>query len=283
MKEAVCRWIEESPYGVSLGVKVEEIGESLLRLELPYRDDNSNPGKALHGGVAASMIALAGGGVSRVALGGDAAPFHLAAVQVDYLAAAIGEPVRAEATLLRRGKEICFSQVRVETETGKPIAQGLCLVHGRHGADEVEAPAAQVDESGADPGSLAAHMQRLPFISKLGVRIERMANGRSRVVLPRKEGNMDESGGVHEGVVLALLDTTGAMASLSMTGTGEVKPSTPGIQARIIAPPPNGDLVACGNVLHRDRSLFFADVEIAAVENARVVAQGTVVYRIVTQ
>ena len=47
--EAVRSWVEDSAYGKSLGVRVGDVSEGKVRLELPYDDVNSNPGKALHG------------------------------------------------------------------------------------------------------------------------------------------------------------------------------------------------------------------------------------------
>ncbi|MEE8556541.1 MAG: PaaI family thioesterase [Myxococcota bacterium] len=278
----VAKWIEGSPYSAGLGVLVESVREDGVSLRLPYKDENSNPGKALHGGVAASMVALGGQAVGRVALGAEALPLYTAAVQVDYLSAAIDEPIRAEATLLRKGKEICFSSVRVETLEGKAIAQGLLLVHGRFAADPGSLPPASGDAGAADPGPMGPHIQRVPFISRLGLQVEHMTGGSSRIVMPWKELNGDDAGGVHEGALLALLDTTGAMASWAETGPGRFKASTPGMQARILAPPPRSTLVGYGRVVHRDRSLFFAEVEVATAEDSRRVAQGTVVYRIVT-
>jgi uncharacterized protein (TIGR00369 family) len=280
--DPVRAWIEGSPYAASLGVCAEEVGEERVRLALPYADSNSNADKALHGGVSASLIALAGQAVARAALGADSGPWHTAAVQVSYLAAALSEEIRAEARLLRRGKELAYADVEVQSVSGKLIAKGLVQVHGRFGAAPVELPEARSDPGGTDRGPLGAMMGRLPFHAKLGLAVEHMAGGRARLVLPWKDTNADAGGGVHEGAVLALLDTTGAMASWAETGPGRFKASTPGLQARFLAPTGPGDLVAYGSVLHRDRELLFAQVEIVRADDRRLVAHGTVNYRIVT-
>ena len=100
--------------------------------------------------------------------------------------------------------------------------------------------------------------------------------------MPLQESNGDADGGVHEGAVLALLDTTGAMASWAETGPGRFKASTPSMQAQLLAPPAREDLVGYGRVVQRDRELFWSDVEIASAVDARVYARGTVIYRILT-
>jgi uncharacterized protein (TIGR00369 family) len=118
-------------------------------------------------------------------------------------------------------------------------------------------------------------------MKRLGLEVQHMTGGRSRIVMPFEERNADESGGMHEGAVLALLDTTGAMPSWADTGPGPYKASTPGIQAQLLAPPDRSDLVGYGRVLFRDRELFLADVEVARADDRRLVARGAVNYRIV--
>ncbi|HBZ70329.1 MAG TPA: hypothetical protein DEP35_11595 [Deltaproteobacteria bacterium] len=279
--DAVRRWLEKSPYAQTLGVQVEELTASTARLLLPYRDDNTNPGRALHGGVAASLIAFGGQSLARATLGDAAAPWHTCAVQVSYLAAAIGEPVTARATLLRKGKELCFAEVELETPDGKQIAHGTATVRGRFGAPEPNLPLVIGEDAPGDPGPMGPHISRTPFMGRLGIHVEHMRNAQSRILLPFAEHNTDEGRGVHEGAVLALLDTTGAMAAWALTGPGRFKASTPSMQAQILVPPPRADLVAYGNVVHRDRELFFCDVEVGSAPERRLVARGTVVYRIV--
>jgi acyl-coenzyme A thioesterase PaaI-like protein len=99
--------------------------------------------------------------------------------------------------------------------------------------------------------------------------------------MPIGAGNRDAGGGHHEGAVLALLDTTGAMASWAETGPGPYKASTPALQAQLLAPAPDGDVVAFGRLVHRDADAFWADVEVADATERRVFARGTVLYRIV--
>ena len=71
-------WVVESGYSAALGVHCDELSETSVTLSLPYADVNSNPGKVLHGGCAASLGVVASQAVTRAALGPDAAPFHTA-------------------------------------------------------------------------------------------------------------------------------------------------------------------------------------------------------------
>jgi uncharacterized protein (TIGR00369 family) len=279
--EAVVKWIEQSPYAQMLGVAIDAITPDAARLRLPFAEGNTNPGQVLHGGVAASLVALAGQAVARAALAPEVAPFHSATLQVTYLAAAQAEDVVAEARLLRAGRELCFASVDVRTQAGKAIAAGLVTVRGRNGAGDAALPPSRSDHGDADPGPMGPHIAKTPFMGRLGLRVEHMSGGTSRIVLPRSPSLCDASGAVHEGAALALLDTTGAMAAWAVTGPGRFKASTPALQAQFLAAPPADDLVAYGRSVHRDAEAFWCDVEVAGATSRRVFARGTVFYRIV--
>ena len=115
--------VAAAPYCERLGIVVEALEADRARIRVPYKDENSNPGRALHGGVAASTIDIAGVLAGASGFAGserfDAGTLDLA---VDYLAAAIGEDIVAEARVLRRGKEIAYVVVDVKNDGGKAIA-----------------------------------------------------------------------------------------------------------------------------------------------------------------
>jgi uncharacterized protein (TIGR00369 family) len=269
------------PYVRALGVRVEELTDAVVRLGLPFRDTNSNPGGALHGGCAASLGLIGGHALAGHVLGAAAGPFMTASVHVSYLAAAINEDVVAVSTLARRGKELCFAETRVETAEGKPIAQVATVVLGRSGAPDPELPRARGDEGERDPGTIGPAIESLPFIAARGLLVEHMHGGRSRLVMARGETNGGDAGAVHEGALFALLDTTGAMAAWSVTGSGPYKASTAAIQGQVLSSAEAEQLVGYGNVVHRDGDLFWSDVEVADTAG-RLHGRGTVMYRIVT-
>ena len=279
--EWVRRWVEESPYTAALGVRVRELSRERAVLELPFSEPNSNPGKALHGGCAASLAAVGAQAVTRLALGEESGPWHTCALQVGYLAAAIDEDVVASATLLREGKQLCFVAVEIATAAGKPIAHATSIVRARLAAPPAELRQSAGDDGACEPGPMGPVIGQIPFIGARGICVEHMTGGRSRLRMPFRAANADASGGVHEGALLALLDTTGAMASWAETGHGRYKASTPAIQAQILAPAPNQDLVAYGRMQQRDGELLWSDAEIASAVDGRIFVRGTVVYRIV--
>lgn len=282
METDIQRWVEESPYGRALGIRLDEQSDTTVRLVLPYKDDNSNPGQALHGGCAASLGVVGGQALARAALGADSGPWHTAQMQVSYLSAAIGQDVVAEAELLRRGKALCFVQVSIRTTEGKPIARTVSTVRGRFGAEPSDLATSAGDHGDSDPGQMGPHIGLVPFIGNRGIQVEHMTGGTSRLIMPWREENGELDAGVHEGAVIALLDTTGAMASWAESGPGRYKASTASMQLQTVGPTPRGDLVAYGRCVQRDHEMFWSDVEVASVADGSITTRGTVLYRIVT-
>ena len=78
------QWIADSAYSKALGVELESVSDSTVELRLPFRESNSNPGGALHGGVAASLSLIGSQGLSRSVLGAEAGPFHTVAFHINY-------------------------------------------------------------------------------------------------------------------------------------------------------------------------------------------------------
>lgn len=273
--------IEGSPYARGLGVSLAAAGETSVRLHLPYREANSNPGGALHGGCAASLGLIGGQAVARLALGEQAGPFVTVSAHVSYLAAALGEDVVASAELARRGKELCFVQTTVETTEGKPVAHVTSVVRSRAGTASPALPEHPGDDGGSESGAMGAMIGTLPFIAARQLSVEQMSGGRARVAMPLGDANGAAPGTFHEGAVVALLDTTGGMAAWSDAGPGPAKASTAAIEVQILDVVQAERLVAYGRVAHRDHELYWVDVEVVEPTSRQLHARGTVIYRIV--
>jgi uncharacterized protein (TIGR00369 family) len=281
---------ERAPYNHSLGIHVESVEPDRVRLRVPYKDDNSNPGRALHGGVAASTINIAGelaawtGIEERPQLESGTVD-----LSVDYLAAAIGEDIIASAEVLRRGKEIVYSDVDVRNEAGKRIAKGLVTYRA---FDPATVPAATERQRGctaalppADSYQRVQHARgfvMVPFIARLGMQVDHASDGESVLRLPFKSDNADSDGAVHEGALAAFIDTTGALASWSITGLNfAYKASTVGIHVSHHARAVREEVIAHARTLRRMNEIFLNQVTVSGRDSGRVVATGAVTYRIV--
>jgi len=287
---ALAARCERVPYNRRLGIRVESIELDRVRVRVPYQDDNSNPGRALHGGVAASTINIAGtlaawtGIEERSTL--ETGTLDLS---VDYLAAAIGEDIVATGEVLRRGKEISYTDIDVRNDAGKRIAKGLVTYRA---FDVAAVPAARDRQHRSAPRAPASQSFHLiqhargfvmvPFIARLGMQADHASAGEAVLHMPFKQENADADDAVHEGALAALIDTTGALASWSLTGLNfAYKASTVGIHVSHHARAYHEEVVAHARTLRRMNEIFLNQVTVSGRDSRTVVATGSVTYRIV--
>src|SRR3989304_6616342 len=126
----MAKVIQMTPFMKHLGMEFMEGAEGYARLKLHYRDENSTMGKALHGGAIASLIDTTGA-MAAWTTAEIATPKYFGSsvgVNVNYLSGAIGEDIFAQGRILKRGKEIIYSDVKVTNGEGKLLAPGT-VVH----------------------------------------------------------------------------------------------------------------------------------------------------------
>ncbi|MEE2702421.1 MAG: PaaI family thioesterase [Myxococcota bacterium] len=282
---------EQTPYVRRLGCEVNEIESDRVRLSLPYLELNTNPGRALHGGVNASMIAFAGSLAAETGLDASA---DLEAGVIDlsvvYLAAAIGEDIHAEGRVLRRGREIVFCEASVTNDQGRELARGLVTYRSVPRAQAERAAAEDPDparielesfiEGEMDPGAMGRALGRAPFIGSL-MEVEHMGAGRARLAMDPAAEVLDAEGSHHAGALAALLDTAGALGSWSLVPLGAHKAMTPGIQISYAAPSKGERVVALSRNLRKHAEAFSNRVDLVGEKTGRLIAQGLLSYRIV--
>lgn len=284
---ALASRFERVPYHATIGMRVDALDPDRVRVRVPFKDENSNPGRALHGGVIASTIDGAGVLAALTKIeerpGMETGTLDLS---VNYLAAAIGEDIVASAEVLRRGKEIVYSEIDVRTDAGKRIAVGLVTYRAfDRGANPAAAERQRAipftGPGGGEKIKGANAFVMAPFIARLGMAVERASDGESVLTMPCTAEHTDAAGAQHEGALAALLDTTGALASWSLTGLDfRFKASTVAIHANFhtAAAEP---VVAHARTLRRNNEIFLNQVTISGRDSGTVVATGSVTYRIV--
>jgi uncharacterized protein (TIGR00369 family) len=122
----MARVIENMPYAKHLAMEFVDAGEGWARLRMRYQDENSTAMKALHGGAISSLLDTTGA-MAAWTTAEIATPKYFGStvgINVNYLSGAIGEDIIAEGRVLKRGKEIIYTDVRVTNEQGKLLAQG---------------------------------------------------------------------------------------------------------------------------------------------------------------
>jgi uncharacterized protein (TIGR00369 family) len=127
--ERMRKAIEMTPFMRHLGMEFVEASEGYAKLKQRYQVENSTFGDALHGGAIASLIDTTGA-MAAWTTAEIATPRYFGStvgVNVNYLSGAIGEDIFAEGRVLKRGKEIIYSDVRVTNGAGKLLAQGTVV------------------------------------------------------------------------------------------------------------------------------------------------------------
>jgi uncharacterized protein (TIGR00369 family) len=124
----ICRLMETlSPFNKLLGLRVEllEPGHAIVWLA-PRAEFIGDPRRqTIHGGVLSALIDTAGGAAAWSTLLALEDAVSTVDLRVDYLEPAVlGEDLRAEARLRRKGNRVCHVQVEV-TQGGSAISTGV--------------------------------------------------------------------------------------------------------------------------------------------------------------
>jgi uncharacterized protein (TIGR00369 family) len=124
-QDVIAQFIPASPLVKHLGIELHSLEPDRAELRLPYREEIATLGDVVHGGAIASLIDTAG---MAAAWADDVEPEQLAgstvSLTVDYVAPARGQDLLATATVARRGRSLCFTDVRVTEPGGRLVAKG---------------------------------------------------------------------------------------------------------------------------------------------------------------
>lgn len=119
-REGIALFIPNSPLCGHLGIEVVELGDGTARLRLPFADHVATMADVVHGGAIATLAdtaAMAASWATDDPMPADPSGATVS-LHTDYLAAARGTDLVAEATVLRRGGRLCFVRVDVRDRDG---------------------------------------------------------------------------------------------------------------------------------------------------------------------
>lgn len=118
---------DEVEFNGLLGMSITRWDPDGVQFEVPFRRDLSSHADTFHGGVVAALIDAAAGGA--VLAGHDFAKgsrLSTVSMTVHYLSGAPGEGLVARARCTRRGLNLNYVQVTIESsETRKLLAEGM--------------------------------------------------------------------------------------------------------------------------------------------------------------
>jgi uncharacterized protein (TIGR00369 family) len=116
---------QPEPFSTLVGLQVEEVRQDYCRMRLPFRPELRTAGEVVHGGSIATLIDTA----AVAAVWSDVDPRvtrgATASLTVNYLAAAQGVDLIAEAHVIRRGRSVVFVDVDVFSPKDERIAKGV--------------------------------------------------------------------------------------------------------------------------------------------------------------
>jgi uncharacterized protein (TIGR00369 family) len=117
------------PFAAQLGMEYVEGGEGWVKLRLPFKKENTTMADALHGGAIASLIDTTGSMAAWTTseIGNQRYFGSTVGITVNYLSGVLAQDCVAEGRVLKRGKEIIYSEVRVTDAAGKICAQGTVI------------------------------------------------------------------------------------------------------------------------------------------------------------
>src|SRR3954453_3025986 len=104
--EVITQFLRHSPFALHLGIRLDSIEPDRVRLVLPYRDELATIGDVVHGGALSALVdtaAMAASWSAHEVEGGQLRGTTVG-LSVDFVAAAQGRAVSADARVIRRGK-----------------------------------------------------------------------------------------------------------------------------------------------------------------------------------
>jgi uncharacterized protein (TIGR00369 family) len=113
------------PFFTLLGLQLDEVRKDFCRMRLPFRPALRTAGEVVHGGAIASLIDSAGVVAAWSNADPKASRGATINLMVNYLTAAEGVELTAEAQVIRRGRSVVFVDVYVFSPSGERIAKGV--------------------------------------------------------------------------------------------------------------------------------------------------------------
>jgi uncharacterized protein (TIGR00369 family) len=124
--ELVEAFIPNSPFVGYLGMRLSALEQDRVEMVLPFSEELVTIGDVVHGGAISALVDTAG---MAAAWADGSEPGERSGstigMSLDFVSAARGEDLTAEATVIRRGQSLCFCEVEVTGEEGQVVAKGL--------------------------------------------------------------------------------------------------------------------------------------------------------------
>ena len=126
VRELFGAWLDNSPFARVTGLCLREMEVDRAVVAMPYSEELTTFGDVVHGGAIATLVDVAAVAAawSGVTEEGTATGATVSS-SVNYVRAARGTDLVAEARATRRAKSFCFCEVAVKDAADELIAHGI--------------------------------------------------------------------------------------------------------------------------------------------------------------
>lgn len=129
--------------------------------------------------------------------------------------------------------------------------------------------------------SLIAVYPEVPFQKLLGIEVMEVSENKAVVKLPFRKELAGGGDAFHGGAIGSLLDLTGALAAWSGHDPSRgTKASTVSMTTNYIAAALGKDVIASAYAVKRGKELIFCSVDITESGSGKLIANGSMIYRI---
>jgi uncharacterized protein (TIGR00369 family) len=126
VRQLVDGAIVRSPYGKLLGLELVSAEPDRVRVRLPYRVDVTTLGDTVHGGAISALVdSAATAAFWAHPAASPSARGTTIGFSINFIAAGRGQDLIANASVRRRGREICTGEVSVTDAAGREVAVAL--------------------------------------------------------------------------------------------------------------------------------------------------------------
>ena len=125
-RQLVEAFIPHSPHAAALGIAIESLEPDRAVLAMPFKPELVTMGDVVHGGAIATLIdtaaTVAAWAVDEVP---DSPAGATVSLSINFTSAARAVDLRAEAEVVRRGRQLSNIEVRATDPGGKLVAHGI--------------------------------------------------------------------------------------------------------------------------------------------------------------
>lgn len=273
--------LADGEYAARLGLRAVRVADGGVAVELPFAPSIMNRGGRVHGGALASVLLAA----ARVAAASSERPasdrtVRLLTANVAFLAVPRHGRVLAEASVLRRGRDIAHAAVTAVDEDGVAVATGaiaIGFVDPSIGADETA-----IQPRSAAPLDLAAgtRVPGSPYLSTAGVLVLPPEGQHARALLPQERNRAPDPARVDEGAIAGLADSCAAYAAHLREPGASARGGVTVSMALAFHTSLAEDVIGVGVVQGRAAGCYTAAVDVTGASSGAAVASGFAVYRL---